>query len=45
MGKIPLHREASFLDVAAGTGIASTALAEAVLHGARVEEIMVTDIR
>ncbi len=44
--EIPLHREASILDVAAGTGIASIALAEALIHrGASVEEIMVTDIR
>ncbi len=44
--EIPLHREASILDVAAGTGIASIALGEALIHrGASVKEIMVTDIR
>lgn len=44
--EIPLHREASILDVAAGTGIASIALAEALIYrGASVRKIMVTDIR
>lgn len=33
LGKeIPLHREASILDVATDTGIASIALVEALLH-------------
>ncbi len=44
--EIPFHKEASILDVAAGTGIASVALAEALIcRGASVEEVVVTDVR
>jgi len=43
---IPYIEDAAILDVAGGTGIASLALAEALMRkGAKIQEVVITDVR